>query len=436
MEDSFLKLLCGSTSSENTESTPADNDKSHLRSQLFEGILDTPEDRDKYAEMQEQLVSVQQQLIQARLLVDTLQRDMTKLQGDLKDTKAQVLLREDKIDKTIQETTELKLTDRAQKRQISRHIQETDTLTKRILVLDDKNAEQRKELIEQRAVTDNLKEQLATQQICCSTHQDKIYELTEKCDDVMYEKSLLTAKLESLQHTQVPHQAVLSTWALKQGKHSSSQTTATGIVSNNVCRPTKSGPRPVPAPRRRTQLLLQQKPKEPSIILVGNSNAKNLACRINTLGVDSTAITYSSATCNFIADKLPAVSKQNESPDAVFLHAADLDVRLNVPIEAVQREMTRLISTAKRVFPASKVFVSSVPQVQLRDLNARINRLNKFLYAECRKDSKLYFINNDGLTIADGIHFTPHSRDQLARKIAQLVKHESSVCLPERQQGL
>ena len=61
-----------------------------------------------------------------------------------------------------------------QKRQISRYIQDTDNLTKRILTLDSKNAEQRKDLIVLHTKEDELTEKLSLQRVQCHEHQEKI----------------------------------------------------------------------------------------------------------------------------------------------------------------------------------------------------------------------------------------------------------------------
>ena len=85
-----------------------------------------------------------------------------------------------------------------QKRQISHYIQDMDNLTKRILTLDSKNAQQRKDLIVLHTKEDQLTEKLSLQRVQCDEHQEKIDGLTDKLDDAQYEKNTAYSKARKL----------------------------------------------------------------------------------------------------------------------------------------------------------------------------------------------------------------------------------------------
>ena len=421
-DDSLIDLLC--TANEVSESTPINtgDNSSNFRSLLFEAIVDGDISCiEKETQLEIKLMNAQQQLLQARSQVETLQQGVGRLKREVTDKNVHESLKVDIVNKLNQELSDSKQDNVTQKRQISRYIQDVDNLTKKILSLDAKNVEQRTELVDLYNTVEDLTEKLSIHKVQCQEHQEKIQNLSEKLDDAMYDKALMTAKLESLQQIpqkEVIHAGLNSSWTTQgaRPKHTGGRTETPPLPASRTP--------PVPAPRKKQQVIPQstQVSQGPKLLIVGNSNAKHMAGRMQRQDIDASAVTYSSATSNFIAKRLPHIS-QNEKPDAVFLHAADLDVRLNVPVEAVQREMGNLISTAKRTFPqASKFCISSVPLVKDKRLCNRILQVNKYLYSECMKDQKLYFINNDTLELYDQIHLTQSSRDQLARTIAHVVK--------------
>ena len=80
-----------------------------------------------------------------------------------------MLVKEEVIDtcRFTLENRELKLTNTTQKRKLSRQMEETDTLTKRILILDEKNSEQRRNSREQLTAIEELEEKMITQCTLC-----------------------------------------------------------------------------------------------------------------------------------------------------------------------------------------------------------------------------------------------------------------------------
>ena len=102
---------------------------------LFDSIID------QTTEMR--LIRIEQSLLKLQIQIDKLVTDNGKLQSELCALKAQLLIKDKETEKLKLENADLKITARNQKRQLSREIDELDSLAKTILTLDNKNASQR-----------------------------------------------------------------------------------------------------------------------------------------------------------------------------------------------------------------------------------------------------------------------------------------------------
>ena len=170
--------------------------------------------------------------------------------------------------------------------------------------------------------------------------------------------------------------------------------------------------------------------EKPSVLLLGNSNVKNLAKSLKERGVDATTVAYSGATAGNIADRVPYLGQRpmryNRSPDVVYIHAADINARMQVPIQSSIEEVGYLIDSVCHHFPDVKVIMSSVPLTKNRRLNSRIIELNNAVNHMCRENSQVCYQNNDKVDLIDGIHFSVSGREHIARAIAQRI-HTTSL---------
>ena len=141
--------------------------------------------------------------------------------------------------------------------------------------------------------------------------------------------------------------------------------------------------------------------------------------------LNADAFMYAGTTCDVITNRLPGI----KVPAAIVLNTGAIDVRRNLQIEAIKYEMERMINTAKRTFPTSKVIVSSIPSAA-RYYRHCISEVNGHLRNLCSQDQhKLMYIDNEHLELnaGDNIHLTPHSKEKLANAIVAAVMRQETV---------
>ena len=112
-----------------------------------------------------------------------------------------------------------------------------------------------------------------------------------------------------------------------------------------------------------------------------------------------------------------------------MLNTGAIDVRRNLPTSAIKYEMERMITTAKRTFPTSKVIISSIPSAA-KYHHHRATEVNRHLHHLCSKDqNNLVYINNDDLVlnVRDNIHLTPDSKQKLASAIVAAVTSQQAM---------
>ena len=163
---------------------------------------------------------------------------------------------------------------------------------------------------------------------------------------------------------------------------------------------------------------------KPTVTVIGNSNVRGLATKLSSHGVDATGFVYSGTPTAEIRRRLkhcvPAGRKQ--PPSHVVLHTGDIDIRQN-PTNA-EREVLDAISETLRLFPQSKVLVST-PSAQSRDqmLKYRIKTLNRKIKDKCDSVPELSFIDCTNLPLRDNIHFSKSSKKEQAAMIARCLNY-------------
>ena len=376
------------------------------KSLLFEGITETVSSvlvlspSPTCTPIETKLARTSKLQLQANCRIDELLKDNHKMRDAIIEHTLKLQLRDKQIEALTLEVSDLKITNMNQKRQLSRQIDELDSLTQRIVALDEKNAEQRMHLRQQK----ENKDQIQDLETICKGLEDRLHEKSQKLEDALFELNIVTARFESLQ------MGTTNRPTLNMPRDQPSSSTAV--------HPTPAPcTRPVPAPRQRNKINRPQyKQPDPSIFVIGNSNVKGLASRLNAKGVDATAAVHSSAKISTITNSLNKGAQQDH--EFVVVHAMDIDIRTQSPMSTIKSDVDQLIHTAKQAFPRAKICISSAPLGEHPRINERAKELNEYLRRHCIHDMSLLFISNDSLDLwRDGIHLTNRSKDLLANSI-------------------
>ena len=150
-------------------------------------------------------------------------------------------------------------------------------------------------------------------------------------------------------------------------------------------------------------------------------------------GVDASVIAYSGATAVNITQRLPFI--RDTTPSHVILHAADIDIRLKVSVNAVSQALDNLIHSAKQTFPMSNIVVSAVPLPNYKnnELRQRIRQISSTLRKNCENDLQLSYLDNEKVPLAGNIHISAPGRELFARNIVHHIGiQHTSLSVPRK----
>ena len=408
-QDSLIKLLCDTSTPHATQSASSLSQQKRNRSLLFEAIIDLPSLPN--TPMETRLARIEHALFKSQIQIDKLERSNVNLTDEIKNLKAQLMVKDKEIEKLSTENAELKLTIRTQNRQLSKQINELDTLSSKVITLDNKNAEQRKELLSHV----NLDQNNLTLQQQCTNLEAKMRNKEKELQEKTYELGIMTAKFESLQNMPSP-------------KTSFENNSYHGDIrpSPTTCGTNSNGAKPIPAPRRRNGRGITVKTNtSPPLLIMGNSNVKGIATRVNKLGLGALAFAHSSARIAGVTESVRRARNKNLNPEFVMIHATDIDIHspTNPGLNSVKEDINVLIQEAKRTFPHSKICMSSAPLYKDMTLRHRAQEINDFVRRQCVRDDRLLYISNENLQLwKDDVHFTYISKDLIARNIIHVTR--------------
>lgn len=165
----------------------------------------------------------------------------------------------------------------------------------------------------------------------------------------------------------------------------------------------------------------------PRVYVFGNSNVRGLAQGLCDRRVDATASIYPGQTIGQILNRILPLChfmKKKKRPDAVLVHAGDIEVRdHSISVSSIAENMRQLCSELRSIFPSTRVIISGLPHVSgptNGQLNRRISALNDF-FEELSSDGDFLCIKDAKLRY-DEIHLTVQAKTTLARTAAELVK--------------
>ncbi len=163
-------------------------------------------------------------------------------------------------------------------------------------------------------------------------------------------------------------------------------------------------------------------PPKPTLLIIGNSNARNLASEMRgQQAVDVTSICHSGAPTQYIASRGSHL-KPPQQPTHVFVHTGDIDVRSPRSVMQNSMDMDNMLHMLSDTFPGSKILIDTIPEVRDPDLNLRIRDLNQFIQHQCSRNQHLTQVGSARTPLRrDRIHISKKGLAQLASEVTKVI---------------
>jgi hypothetical protein len=193
--------------------------------------------------------------------------------------------------------------------------------------------------------------------------------------------------------------------------------------------------RPVPAPRpsktgcssKAGPQLPATKPRQhANILLIGNSNIRNIAQKINDItkmneekgkmGGSATSYIYRGMGSSYIADQV-GHCRSNTETSHVCIHSGDIDIR-NMNLDSAKSSLQRLVNTTYQNFQNSRIMINTL-STDVKDpaLRHKIRELNDYIVDSCKSDPQFTHIDCSDITLRDNIHFKTSRVSEVAKRI-------------------
>jgi len=170
----------------------------------------------------------------------------------------------------------------------------------------------------------------------------------------------------------------------------------------------------------------QQRSSKRRVLVLGNSNARGISQGLCERGIDATGFVYPGQTIDQLKGRIDATAKalQDRHPDAILVHAGDIEARERTSLSSITSAMQELTVNLQRQFPSSRIILSGLPLVPgNKPLDGRIAHLNTFFSKMCQDlPGHAFLCNKRAKLQRDQIHLTALSRDLIARTTACYVK--------------
>ena len=161
------------------------------------------------------------------------------------------------------------------------------------------------------------------------------------------------------------------------------------------------------------------------VTVLGNSNARGLAQGLCERGLDSTAFVYPGQTASHIQGRLNAVLDATRTPDAIVVHAGDIEVRDNsTSFREVATGIQALLKDLSTKLPNTRIVLSGLPTAcGNKMLREKIREVNLANTRYCQETKNCTFLCNEKASLCrDKIHLTAQSKDFISRFVARDVK--------------
>ena len=160
-------------------------------------------------------------------------------------------------------------------------------------------------------------------------------------------------------------------------------------------------------------------PEVPSVLILGNSNARSMASLLTR--VNARSFFYPGGSLDYIASRVP-FTRNGPDPDYIVLMAGDIEAANGLHPDTIISKYQNLIREVQRTYSLSRLIVIGLTPAGNPKRQIAIRRLNAFMQHVASNERTIAFIDNCNSRLRDSIHLCSFSKKALARKIARIVE--------------
>jgi ribA/ribD-fused uncharacterized protein len=169
-----------------------------------------------------------------------------------------------------------------------------------------------------------------------------------------------------------------------------------------------------------TQLLPVPECHDPPVLILGNSNVRQMANILSKHKTNPTSVFYPGGTLDYIRSRVRHTTSSRD-PSHIVVMAGDIEIVDGMHPEKINASFEQLVREIRRVYPWSRVIlvcVTNAGNLRRRQATQKLNALMQHLAATERMIS---FTTNDNSQLRDKIHISHPSKVALGRRIANLI---------------
>ena len=189
-------------------------------------------------------------------------------------------------------------------------------------------------------------------------------------------------------------------------------------------RPTPEVHRPNPnRPKRKTDAprLPVTPSEEPPILIIGNSNARQMASILHDNGLNSKSFVYPGGPINYITSRVRH-TVSGPDPSHVILMAGDIEAANGMPHDQVVFQYQKLIREVRRVYPWSRVLLVGLTITGNQNRSKAIRSTNALMQHVASIERMITYVDNNTSRLRDEIHLSHDSKLALGRRITTVIK--------------
>ena len=172
-------------------------------------------------------------------------------------------------------------------------------------------------------------------------------------------------------------------------------------------------PLPVPAPQNST--------KDSPIILIGNSNVRDMATMMKQNTLDAQSTFYPGGTLEFIRSRIRHLAYVSD-PSHIVLMAGDIEAVNGMSPDRLISQFKQLVSEIRRVYPWSRLILVGLVIAGDQKRRHCTQRVNALMHHLAMEERMIDFIDNKNSKLRDNIHLSITSKKLLCRRVATIIR--------------
>ena len=157
----------------------------------------------------------------------------------------------------------------------------------------------------------------------------------------------------------------------------------------------------------------------PKIVVLGNSNARDVAQGLTDRGVDACGYTLPGATISHVTSRLRHVRAPT---DYLLLMAGDIEAADGLPVESICARYEHMLKEALHCFPMTRIILSGLPQTGSNRRQDTIRKINNYLEAVACDERLVEYVSNERAKLRDNIHLSRGAKEKLCFGVSCVVK--------------